>query len=214
MTPTDAAISALSTAQRLLLEPHGLNEAMLLDAIAEMHAHRIDDSDLYFQYSQAESWGMEEGIVKSGSYSIDQGVGVRAISGEKTAFAYSDILSPKALLEAARTTRSIARAGSGPAAVRVAGQQKRLGKGRHLLETSRPPLYSADNPLAALSAEQKVELLQTIDKAARAIDPRVIQVMASLAGEYEVVLVVRSDGRIAADVRPLVRLSVSVIAEQ
>ena len=214
MTPTDAAIAALSTAQRLLLEPHGLTETMLLDAIAEMHAHRIDDSDLYFQYSQAESWGMEEGIVKSGSYSIDQGVGVRAISGEKTAFAYSDILSPKALLEAARTTRSIARAGSGPAAVRVAGQQKRLGKGRHLLETSRPPLYSADNPLAALSAEQKVELLQTIDKAARAIDPRVIQVMASLAGEYEVVLVVRSDGRIAADVRPLVRLSVSVIAEQ
>ena len=139
---------------------------------------------------------------------------MRAISGEKTAFAYSDILSPKALLEAARTTRSIARAGSGSVAVRVAGQQKRLGKGRHLLEAPRPPLYSADNPLAALSAAEKVELLQAIDKAARAMDPRVIQVMASLAGEYEVVLVARSDGRIAADVRPLVRLSVSVIAEQ
>jgi len=151
MTPTDAAIAALSTAQRLLLEPHGLTEAMLLDAIAEMHAHRIDDSDLYFQYSQAEAWGMEEGIVKSGSYSIDQGVGVRAISGEKTAFAYSDILSPKALLEAARTTRSIAHAGSGSVAVRVAGQQKRLGKGRHLLEAPRPPLCDRRGTEPALS---------------------------------------------------------------
>ena len=127
MTPTDAAIAALSTANRLLLEPHGLSEAILLDAIAEMHAHRIDDSDLYFQYSQAEAWGMEEGIVKSGSYCIDQGVGVRAISGEKTAFAYSDILSPKALLEAARTTRSIARAGAGTMAIRLAGEKKAPG---------------------------------------------------------------------------------------
>ncbi|MGA1253110.1 MAG: PmbA/TldA family metallopeptidase, partial [Burkholderiaceae bacterium] len=108
MTPSDSAVAALATAHSLLLAPHGLTEAHLLDAIAEIHAHRIDYADLYFQYSRSEAWSLDEGIVKSGSFSIDQGVGVRAVSGEKTAFAYSDTLSPQALLEAARTTRAIA----------------------------------------------------------------------------------------------------------
>ncbi|MEY4001625.1 MAG: hypothetical protein RI968_743, partial [Pseudomonadota bacterium] len=111
MTPADNAIASLATANRLLLEPHGLLESDLHLALAEIHAHRVDFADLYFQYTRSEAWSLDEGMVKSGSFSIDMGVGVRAIAGEKTAFAYSDTLSPTALMEAARTTRSIARSG-------------------------------------------------------------------------------------------------------
>jgi TldD protein len=213
MTPADSAVAALATAHDLLLEPHGLSEALLLDAIAEVHAHRIDYCDLYFQYSRSEAWSLDEGMVKSGSFSIDQGVGVRAISGEKTAFAYSDTLSPQALLEAARTTRAIARSG-GTAVAKAVVQKERLRQGRHVYASPRESLYLPNDPLTVLTAEDKVQLLHEVDRIARAQDPRVIQVMASLAGEYEVVLIARSDGRIAADIRPLVRLSVSVIVEE
>lgn len=213
MTPIDNAMTSLSTAQKLLLEPHGLSEALLLNAISEIHAHRVDYSDLYFQYSRAEAWSLDERIVKSGSFSIDQGVGVRAISGEKTAFAYSDTLSPEALLEAAHTTRAIARAGGHSRGVRV-HPEKKLPKGSAILKNPRESLYDHHDPLSALTADEKVALLHQIDEMARSIDPRVVHVMASLAGEYEVVLIARHDGRIAADVRPLVRLSVSVIAEE
>jgi len=171
-----------------------------------MQAHRLDYADLYFQYSRSEGWSLEEGIVKSGSFSIDQGVGVRAVSGEKTAFAYSDEISLPALSDAAQTTRAIARAGA-TAAVRAGGKSSlaRRGAGRDL--------YRAEDPLDSLPDVEKVKLLERLEQMCRSLDPRVVQVMASLGGEYEVVLVARSDGVIAADVRPLVRCSVQVIAE-
>jgi TldD protein len=173
-------------------------------------SHRLDYADLYFQYSRAEGWSLEEGIVKSGSFSIDQGVGVRAIAGEKTAFAYSDEISLPALEDAARATRAIASQGGSQAAALI-------GRGSRQVATrksSGPQLYRPIDPLVSLEDAQKVKLLERLEGLCRARDPRVIQVMASLASEYEVVLVARSDGMVAADVRPLVRMSVQVIAEQ
>ena len=204
MKPAELAIASLATARELLLEPYGLNEHHLHRALSEIFAHRVDFADLYFQYTRSEAWSLDEGIVKSGSFSIDQGVGVRAVSGEKTAFAYSDVLSPEALHEAAITTRAIARAGR--------SAKTKLASSTAL---AIPPqcLYGDADPIAALSAQQKVDLLGRVESMARRRDPRVIQVMASLAGEYDVVMVLRSDGLMAADVRPLVRLSVTVIAE-
>ncbi len=206
MKPFDAAVASLATAQELLLEPYGLSESHLHHALGEIFSHRVDFADLYFQYTRSESWSLDEGIVKSGSFSIDQGVGVRAVSGEKTAFAYSDVLSPQALLEAAVTTRAIARSG---------------GSGKAKLKSLAPALtvpsavlYEGLDPLSVMSAQQKVDLLGRVESMARSKDPRVIQVMASLAGEYDVVMVMRSDGIMAADIRPLVRLSVTVIAQQ
>jgi TldD protein len=204
MKPADAAIASLATAQQLLLEPWGLTEQHLHRAIADIFSHKVDFADLYFQYTRAEAWSLDEGIVKSGSFSIDQGVGVRAVSGEKTAFAYSDVLSPEALEEAAFTTRAIARAGASKKTKVIAPA----------LAIPAKILYADADPLASLTAQEKVDLLGRVETMARAKDPRVIQVMASLAGEYDVVMVMRSDGVMAADVRPLVRLSVTVIVEQ
>ena len=205
MKPADASIDRLATARRLLLEPYGLDEAALQRALGLIFEHDADFADLYFQYLRSESFALEEGIVKSGSFDIEQGVGVRAVSGEKTAFAYSDDLSAEALLEAAQTARAIARAGGGSS--RIAALSPRVVA----------PLYAAADPVAALQAAQKIELLERIEKMARARDPRVKQVMANLAGDYEVILVARQDrdhaGLIAADVRPLSRLSLTVIAE-
>jgi len=203
MKPADAAIASLATAQELLLEPWGLTEQHLHRAIGDIFSHKVDFADLYFQYTRAEAWSLDEGIVKSGSFSIDQGVGVRAVSGEKTAFAYSDVLSPEALEEAAFTTRAIARAGASKKTKVIAPA----------LAIPAKILYADADPLASLTAQEKVDLLGRVETMARAKDPRVIQVMASLAGEYDVVMVVRSDGVMAADVRPLVRLSVTVIVE-
>jgi TldD protein len=163
----------------------------------------VDDADLYFQYTRSEGWSLEEGIVKTGSFSIDQGVGVRAVSGEKTAFAYSDDISEASLLDAARTVRSISAARQGGKA-RVAS--KKIAKSRRL--------YAGIDPIASLDSVAKVALLEKAEQLARAKDPRVAQVMAGLASEYDVVLVARADGTLAADVRPLVRLSITVIAEQ
>jgi len=194
------------TAQSCLLAPHDLEADKLSRVFGTMQAHRLDYADLYFQYSRSEGWSLEEGIVKSGSFNIDQGVGVRAVSGEKTAFAYSDEISLPALSDAAQTTRAISRAG-GTATVRAGGKSTlaRRGAGRDL--------YRAEDPLDSLPDVQKVKLLERLEQMCRSLDPRVVQVMASLGGEYEVVLVARSDGVIAADVRPLVRCSVQVIAE-
>jgi TldD protein len=202
MNIADPAIERLATARRLLLEPYQLDEAKLQRALAEIHRHRVDHADLYFQYTRSESWSLEEGIVKSGSFGIDQGVGVRAVVGDKTAFAYSDDISEAALLDAARTVRGIAAQGAG-----------RIKLGRAKPSAAVKALYGAFDPLAALDSDAKVALLQKVDRLARAKDVRIKQVMAGLAGEYDVVLVARSDGVIAADVRPLVRLSVTVIAE-
>ena len=206
MISREPTIERLVIARSLLLEPFGLDEAKLANALATIASHRIDDADLYFQTTRSEGWSLEEGIVKSGSFGIDQGVGVRAVAGEKTAFAYSDDISEAALLDAARTVRTIAAAGQSRTV-----KLKRKGSAR--VAESRV-LYAPMDPIATLDSTQKVALLEKMEKLARARDPRVVQVMAGLAAEYDVVLVARADGTIAADVRPLVRMSLTVIAEQ
>ena len=191
----------LETAKTTLLAPFELETGKLERVFGTLAARKVDYADLYFQYSRFEGWSLEEGIVKSGSFNIEQGVGVRAISGEKTAFAYSDEISFNALQDAAKATRAIA----------AAGQIRRIKSNQKSLPV---PLYRAIDPTASLDAADKVALLEKLERKCRALDPRVTQVMASLGGEYDVVLIARGDGSIAADVRPLVRLSVQVIAEQ
>ena len=203
MIAREPTLERLATAKSLLLTPFGLDEGHLSRALAEIKAHKVDEADLYFQYTRSEGWSLEEGIVKTGSFSIDQGVGVRAVSGEKTAFAYSDDISEAALLDAARTVRTISQAAS----------QRRISVSKPKMARSRS-LYPDQDPIATMDSAAKVALLGRVEKMARAKDPRVLQVMAGLAMEYDVVLVARADGVIAADVRPLVRLSVTVIAEQ
>src|SRR6218665_1480025 len=202
--PRRAATSErIDVARALLLTPFGLDEGHLARALAEIRSHRVDDADLYFQYTRSEGWSLEAGIVKTGSFSIDQGVGVRAVSGERTAFAYSDDISEASLLDAARTVRTIS----------SAAQSKRTKTPSTKIPSSRK-LYPGVDPISTLDSTTKVELLGKVEKLARAKDPRIIQVMAGLASEYDVVMVARADGTLAADVRPLVRLSVTVIAEQ
>jgi TldD protein len=203
MISREPTIERLATAKSLLLSPFGLDETHLARALNEIKAHKVDEADLYFQYTRSEGWSLEEGIVKTGSFSIDQGVGVRAVSGEKTAFAYSDDISEASLLDAARTVRTISSAAK---SARVKTVTQKVAGARKL--------YPAMDPIATLDSQAKVDLLGRVEKLARAKDPRVSQVMAGLAAEYDVVLVARADGTIAADVRPLVRLSVTVIAEQ
>jgi TldD protein len=190
-------------ASDILLTPNGLDEGHLLKVLGSIFTHRVDYADLYFQFTRSESWSLEESIVKTGSFSIDQGVGVRAVSGDRTAFSYSDEISESALLDAAAATRTIARQGAGK--IKVASRVKPAGA---------RSLYLPKDPFVSLDATAKVQLLEKIERIARAKDPRIVQVMAGLAGEQDVVLVVRSDGVIAADIRPLVRLSLTVIAEQ
>jgi TldD protein len=204
MISREPTLERLAVAQSLLLDPYQLSEASLARALATIGEHKVDDADLYFQYTRHEGWSLEEGIVKSGSFSIDQGVGVRAVAGEKTAFAYSDDLSEASLQDAARTVRSIA----------AAGQSKRIKVGRAPSVAKSRILYAPLDPIATLDSIQKVALLERVEKMARAKDPRIVQVMAGVAAEYDVVMVARADGTRAADVRPLVRLSVTVIAEQ
>jgi TldD protein len=203
MISREPTLERLAVAQSLLLAPFGLNESHLARALATITAHRVDDADLYFQYTRSEGWSLEEGIVKTGSFSIDQGVGVRAVAGEKTAFAYSDDISESSLMDAALTVRSIS----------TAGRSRRAKVPARKIAPSRS-LYAGLDPIATLDSTAKVELLGKVEKLARAKDPRIVQVMAGLASEYDVVMVVRADGTLAADVRPLVRLSVTVIAEQ
>jgi len=203
---TDLALPAvnprlLEQATQLLLAPAALEFRNLADVLSGIHVHRVDYADLYFQYSRLESWSLEEGIVKSGAFSIDRGVGVRAVSGEKTAFAYSDDISLAALEQAAAVTRAIARQGQSQSTA-----LDRVGGARSL--------YAPTDPVVALADAEKVAVLQRLERIARSRDPRVTQVMASLAGEFEAILVARGDGLIAADVRPLVRLSLNVIVEE
>ena len=200
---TEPALLRLDEARRVLLDPYQIDETALQRALAKVFEHRLDFADVYLQYTRSEGWSLEEGLVKSGSFDIEQGFGIRAVQGEKTAFAYSDDISELALLEAADTVRSIARAGHGSA--KVPADTRR---------SAARVLYGATDPLGALDSNAKVALLQKVDRLARAKDPRVVQVMASLGGEHDVMLVLRSDGLLAADVRPLVRLSVNIIVEQ
>ena len=203
MIAREPTLARLAIAEQQLLEPFGLTTAHLHQALAEISSHGVDDADLYFQATRNEGWSLEEGIVKTGSFHIEQGVGVRAVSGEKTAFAYSDDLSWDSLLDAARTVRSI----SGQ------GQTKKIKLAKPKVAPSRS-LYVGVDPIASLDSTAKVALLEKVERLAKAKDPRVVQVMAGLAAEHDVVLVARADGTLAADVRPLIRLSVTVIAEQ
>ncbi|WP_297446469.1 metalloprotease TldD [Acidiferrobacter sp.] len=192
----------LDRARESLLAPAGIGAGEIDQVMGRMLGHQIDYADLYFQYSRQESWSLEEGQVKSGNRHIEQGVGVRAIAGEKTGFAYSDEIVLPALLDAATAARAIARAGreqTAPLAPRDGGTLS---------------LYQPLDPLLSLEDTAKVALLERVEQEARRLDPRVTQVMASLGGSQETILVVRSDGVMAADVRPLVRLNVTVIVEQ
>lgn len=193
--------NALDLADRYLLGARDMGRSGMDKVFDILMQHRLDYADLYFQYHRSEGWGLEEGIVKSGSFNIEQGVGVRAVSGEKTAFAYSDDISLPALTAAAEATRAIAAGGGHAPRIAVSAAPVR------------PPLYRADDPLASLDDTAKIALLEQLEGFARAEDSRVTQVMAHIAGSWEVVLVARNDGHMAADVRPLVRASVTVIME-
>ena len=184
-----------------MLEPSGLDHTDIDGLLARMMSHQLDYADLYFQYSRHEAWSLEDGAVKSGSRSTDQGVGVRAISGEKTGFAYSDEFQLPVLTQAANAARAIAQAGDD--ATQAVERQSNAGTA----------LYTSADPLATLEEQSKIKLLEKVEAEARQQDPRVSQVMASLAGSHEVMLVARHDGSLAADVRPLVRLNVTVIVE-
>ncbi|HLS51581.1 MAG TPA: metalloprotease TldD [Burkholderiaceae bacterium] len=196
------ASSALGAAKTTLLEPWGLSENHLSGALATIASRQIDYADLYFQFSRNENWSLDEGIVKAGSYGISQGVGVRAISGEKTAFAYSDALTSEAIQSCAQTVRSIAHQGNQQKPIQLASS------------TQAASLYTPNDPVSSLGAADKVALLERLDQLARAADPRIVQVMAGLGADYDVVLIATSDGRLSADIRPLVRLSITVIAEK
>lgn len=192
----------IEQAKHILLEPAGLTDASLARILSLLNSQQIDDADLYFQATQMESWTIEDGRVKDASYSLDKGVGIRAISGEKTGFAYSDEIILPALEQAAQSARSISRAGQDKSV--QAWQDKKITQS----------LYLPDNPLDSLSKQDKINLLGEINTFARAQDPRIKEVIATLAGSYEVVLVMTQTGLVAADIRPLVRLNVQVIAEQ
>ena len=193
----------LNQVSNTLLTPSNLSTKALLN-IFDMMSHRnIDYADLYFQLSQDESWVLEDGIIKEGGFHIDRGVGVRAVSGEKTGFAYADQINLASLQQCAEAVKGIAQVKRGnfisPSAFNVVNPITR---------------YAAINPLESLTKEKKIELLHLVDRTARAEDHRVTRVSASLSSVYEEVLVMATDGTLAADIRPLVRLSISVLVEE
>ena len=194
-------MTPLELAERTLLTPTGLGLDDVDRALAELLGPGVDDGDLYFQHSRRESWTVEDGIVKDGAHSIEQGVGVRAISGEKTGFAYTDEIDLPALLESARAARAISREGLKTA------RGQRINVAGH-------SLYPAIDPIDRVAPEGKLSKLREIEAWVRAADPRVVQVSASLSAAVDTVLVARADGTLAADVRPLVRFNVQVIVEQ
>jgi TldD protein len=201
-SPATDAAGALAIARTALLAPTGLDEDRVANVLGDVMGHAVDYADVYFQATREEGWSLEDGIVKEGAHSIEHGVGVRALAGEKTGFAYSDEIVLPALLEAAHAARAIARTGHGPRAMRAWSAN---GGRRELY----PPL----DPLETLEDGAKVQLLERVDREARGLDSRITQVMASLSSSHDVIMVLASDGTLAADVRPLVRLNVSVIIE-
>ncbi len=190
----------LEIVRNTLLTPASLSDSDLDRVMDQLLTSQIDAADIYFQASRLESWVLEDGIIRDGNYNIEQGVGVRAISGEKTGFAYTDEIALPSLLEAGRTARAIARAGA-------------QGKTRLTRTTTTQQLYAPINPLESMTEDEKIGLLRKLDAEARKEDPRVQQVIASLVSAHDVVLVAASDGTLCADVRPLVRCNVHVIVE-
>jgi len=190
--------SSVETVMSRVLAPAGLEERHLMKALGSINRQDVDAADLYFQISRQESWSVEDGIIREGSFNVDRGVGVRAVSGEKTGFAYSDELMLPALQQAANAARAISRQGSSRS-VRIA---------------SRIPsrnLYPAIDPTTSIRDEQKTALIGELDKATRKLDSRIEQVFVSLVSSQDLVLIAAADGTLAADLRPLVRLNVSVI---
>ena len=194
------ANNSIDAVMSRMLEPVGLGEQQLSRTLGDIMKGGIDYADLYFQVSRQESWSLEDGIVREGSFSHDQGVGVRAVSGEKTGFAYSDELLLPALKNAAQAARAIARQGDSKS---LPAWQRDSAK----------ILYPLVDPTLSISDEQKTALLMQLDEATRALDSRVEQVIISMSSSQDLVLVAASDGTLAADIRPLVRLNVSVILE-
>ena len=192
-------------ANELILQPSGLGEVDLekiLSGIISADAKSgIDMADLYFQNTRSESWVLEDGIVKSGSFGIVCGVGVRAISGEKTGFSYSNDLSFSAIKNAADAAKSIVRVGQS-------------GSIASWAKPSPTALYYTENPMQSMSKEEKVALLRHVDQVVRAKDKRITQVTVSLVATHDVILVAATDGTLAADVRPMVGFNVSVIVEE
>jgi TldD protein len=183
-----------------MLEPAGLEERHLSTTLDGIMQGGADYADLYFQVSRQESWILEDGIIREGSFSLDQGVGVRAISGEKTGFAYSDELLLPALKQAADAARAITRQ----------GQTKRLPAWQR---GESPLLYPVVDPTTSIDDKQKTALIAAIDEQTRALDQRIEQVIISMTSSQDLVLIAATDGTLAADVRPLVRFNVSVILE-
>lgn len=194
-------MNIVEIAENQLLVPNGLSLNDVERLMGQLLGHQIESGDLYFQYSKQESYLLEDGIVKEGAFRLDKGVGVRAVSGEKTGFAYSDDLVFPALEQAVVAARCISQQGHSQAVC--------VWQPRHHV-----PLYTDSDPIGAISTPEKMALLKKIDRYARSIDPRVAQVMVSLAGEFDTILVMGTDGTLHADLRPLVRLNVTVIVEQ
>ncbi len=196
-----SSYSPFKLAEQALLTPWGLGVGDLERLIGGLMAPSIDFADIYFEYSRRESWYLEDGIVRDSQYSVEQGAGVRAISGEKTGFAYSDELRLPALEQASTAARAIAQQGQ-------SGAMQAFAAGKS------PRHYAPVDPIHSLSVEDKLALLQRADRVARAADPRVVQVMAQLVAVQDVILVAASDGSLGGDVRPLVRMNITVIVEQ
>jgi len=191
--------SMLETVSKNILEPSELELDQLGGFLNGLQGRYIDAGDLYFQTSQQESWVMDDGILREGSFSIEKGVGIRAMSEEKTGFAYCDDLQGNAILQAVNNARAIVRQGqSGSSKIALANRPA-------------PALYTSNNPVDGRSAEDKVELLKQLDSYTRSLDERIEQVIISLSGGIDHVLVAATDNTLAADIRPLVRLNVTVL---
>ena len=193
-------MSNFSISDKLILDPAEINHDDLSEIMNKIHTKNIDYADIYLQYSKNEFWSLEDGQVKNGSYSIDQGVGVRSVSDEKTAFTYSDDISLDVLKESLKVINSIEKQGQSAATPNL---KKLLNK----------PIYTYDDPIASLDSKRKIDLLQKIESIAKSIDKRVVKVSASLAAQYEVILIKNYHGQLIEDIRPLIRLSISVISE-
>ncbi len=200
MSDSNQKENAIDVVMSRVLEPAGLEERHLSGALGSIMTRDIDTADLYFQVGRQESWTVEDGIIKSGSFNLDQGVGVRAVSGEKTGFAYSDELMLPALEHAAKAARAISRQGQN-IAVQAWSRSERQN------------LYTAQDPITSIKDEQKTALIGDLERKTRALDKRIEQVIISLSSSQDYVLIATSDGTLTADVRPLVRLNVSVIIE-
>jgi TldD protein len=191
----------LKLAEQELLAPGGLDQRRLEQVLSDLMGPAVDSGDIYFQSTRHESWSLEDGLVRTGTHSTEQGVGIRAISGEKTGFAYADEIILPSLLQASGAARAIARNGT-------------QGQVQAWKSHKVPELYGIDDPIESMEAAEKVDFLRQVDAYVRSRDPRVSQVMVNLAATHETVLVAATDGTLAADVRPLIRLNINVIVEQ